>query len=614
MPSYLCRTCGGPVSGPESSSNCPRCLLKMGIDEPTIAQDLQRFDLPTPQQLDRAIPRLDVIDLIAHGGMGAVYRARQPELDRIVAIKVLPAELSRNHVFAERFAQEARTLAKLNHPNIVTIHDSGIASGWCYIVMEHVEGITLRDAISQKSISPEHALDMVPELCDALKAAHRQGIIHRDIKPENILLSRDGFAKIADFGIAKLLSNVGESEFNAGTRRYMAPEQMVGNPDIDHRADIYSLGVVLYELLTGKVPGEEFIPPSKTAGIDQRLDLVIRKTLERRPELRYQDVKEIAEEFERLRSVEYPNKIYKQIMLANQGIEWKSRAKIFGVPVVHIATGMDLETGRKRIAKGWFAFGDIAVGGFAVGGLGVGLVGMGGLGAGLVGIGGAGIGLLLGTGGFATGLVANGGGAIGGIAQGGGASGAIAIGGGAAGHVAIGGGATGNYVLAGTGISPEGWLTNTSIGSFMTETLPWLLPTLPPIIYLLVLIPVLLTGMLSLASQRHPKHGELLDGENAQPAPLRYLIGMGAAMLGGGLAITFFGFQLSSVFASILETTQSRLVRTFISAPRFTTPVTPFAIRGRRRRGKKIWKDQTRLHRVPCCVVPDHAKDPCSHN
>ena len=558
MRTHYCKTCGGRIEEANANASCPRCLLRMGIDEPTIAQELQRFDLPTPQQLDTAIPRLNVIDLIAHGGMGAVYRARQTELDRIVAVKVLPAELSRNQIFAERFAQEARTLASLNHPNIVTIHDSGIANGWCYIVMEHGEGITLRDAISQNAISPEHALELVPELCDALKAAHRQGIVHRDIKPENILLSRDGFAKIADFGIAKLLSNAGESEFNAGTRRYMAPEQIFGNSDIDHRADIYSLGVVFYELLTGKVPGENFVPPSETAEIDQRLDLVIRKTLERRPELRYQDVREIAEELEKLRSDEYPNTVFKQILLANQGVEWKSRARIFGVPVIHIATGMDLKTGRRRIAKGWFAFGDIAFGGFAVGGIGVGLIGMGGMGVGLIGIGGAGIGLLLGIGGLATGLVATGGGAIGGIASGGGATGVVAIGGGAVGHVAICGGGNGNYLLSGASISPTGWMTHTATGSFVTDTLPWLLFVLPTAIYLCVMIPVLTTGLISLTGQRHPKHGEMLDGETAKPAPIRYLTGMGLAILCAIGVIVYQGYQGSNMLTSILEATQSR--------------------------------------------------------
>ena len=558
MANLFCKTCGGPIVGLNRNTSCPRCLLKMGIDEPTIAQDLQQFDLPTPDQLDRAIPRLDVIDLIAHGGMGAVYRARQPELDRIVAVKVLPAELSRNRAFADRFAQEARTLAKLNHPNIVTIHDSGIANGWCYIVMEHVDGITLRDAISQGAMSPENALEIVPELCEALKAAHSQGIVHRDIKPENILLTRDGLAKIADFGIAKLLDSNSDSEFNAGTRRYMAPEQLFGASNIDHRADIYSLGVVLYELLTGKVPGENYVPPSKTTQIDQRLDMVVRKTLEKRPELRYQDVREIAEELQQLQddNISY---IVKQFARANQGIEWKSRASIFGISVIHIATGFDPKTAKKRIAKGWFAFGDIAVGGVAMGGAAFGVIGVGGLGVGLVGLGGAGIGLLLGCGGLATGLVANGGGAIGGIAQGGGAIGGVAIGGGAVGHVAIGGGGAGNYVLQGAGISPEGWITNTATGAFVTDTLPWLMSTLSPIIYLCVLIPVVLMGLTALFTQRHPKHGGLLDSKDGKPAPKRYLIGMSVGLLGAFALVVTLGIQGANLLNQILSITRMNL-------------------------------------------------------
>ena len=130
--------------------------------------------------------------------------------------------------------------------------------------MEYVDGVTLREAISLSMISPERALQIVPELCEALKIAHLQGIVHRDIKPENILLAKDGEAKIADFGIAKLLHQSSGLEFNGGTRRYMAPEQLFGDPDVDHRADIYSMGAVLYELLTGNVPSEDYIPPSKT--------------------------------------------------------------------------------------------------------------------------------------------------------------------------------------------------------------------------------------------------------------------------------------------------------------------------------------------------------------
>ncbi len=558
MPNQFCKTCGGSLESTNPNAGCPRCLLRMGIDEPTIAQELQRFNLPTPEQLDRAIPRLDVIDLIAHGGMGAVYRARQPELDRIVAVKVLPAELSKNRLFVERFAQEARTLAKLNHPHIVTVHDSGITGGWCYIVMEHVDGITLRDAISQQAISPEQAVEIVPELCEALKAAHRQGIVHRDIKPENVLLTRDGVAKIADFGIAKLLNSAIETDFNAGTRRYMAPEQLFGGTDIDHRADIYSLGVVLYELLTGQVPAEDYVPPSRAAEIDKRLDLVVRKTLQKRPELRYQDVREIAEELEQMRKDDEMPARQKILVQANQGIQWKSRARIFGLPVIHIATGFDPKTRKKRIAKGWFAVGDVAIGGFAIGGLGVGLIGIGGAGMGLVGIGGAGIGLLLGVGGGATGLIANGGGAAGGIAVGGGAAGGIAVGGGAAGHVAIGGGAAGNFVAHAAGVSPPGWLDNTVIGSFVTETLPWLFSALLPTIYLCVLIPVVLTGLLALLKQRNPKDGEMLEGETAKPVPLRYLFGLGAAMVGGCVAVTAAGIQGSTILNQVVEVLKAR--------------------------------------------------------
>lgn len=553
MPTYHCKTCGTPIESSDTNASCPPCLLRMGIEEPTIAQDLKQFDLPTPAELDIAIPRLTVKELIAHGGMGAVYKAKQKDLDRVVAVKVLPAELSKNDLFVERFAQEARTLASLNHPNIVTVHDSGIAEGWCYIVMEYVDGVTLRDAISESRISPERALQIVPELCDALKIAHQQGIVHRDIKPENILLTKDGEAKIADFGIAKLLHRSGDTEFNAGTKRYMAPEQLFGNPDVDHRADIYSLGVVLYELLTGTVPSEDYIPPSKTTEVDRRIDLVVQKTLERRPEYRYQDVREIAEEIERVREDEIPQDLRRIAGMMNLGVDWSSRARIFGHPVIHVATGIDSKTGKKRIAKGWIAVGDIAIGGLALGGVGCGVIGVGGLGAGLVGIGGLGLGALLGTGGGAVGLVANGGGAAGGLAQGGGAAGGIAIGGGAAGYVAIGGGARGEYTISGQGVSPDGWL-ETGIGEFVTEQLPDLMVSLPLFIFYSLLIPILLVAVLRLFREREPNQ-PLLAGSNTAPLPKLHLLGIGFGIIAASAAVFLFAGQGAIALTQVLEMT-----------------------------------------------------------
>ncbi|MEQ1860607.1 MAG: protein kinase [Chthoniobacteraceae bacterium] len=245
-----------------------------------------------------AFPNLEVAELIGSGGMGAVFKARQPQLDRFVALKILPAELAGRGGFSERFQREAQALARLSHPHIVTIHDFGQAGGFFYLLMEFVDGVNLRQAMRAGRFTPEQALAIVPPVCEALQFAHDHGIVHRDIKPENLLLDKDGRVKIADFGIAKMLgeeSSTGLAESQpAGTPQYMAPEQRE-HQRTDHRADIYSLGVVLYELLTGELPADKLQPPSsriRGMQIDVRLDEVVLRALNEKPELRWQTAAE----------------------------------------------------------------------------------------------------------------------------------------------------------------------------------------------------------------------------------------------------------------------------------------------------------------------------------
>jgi predicted Ser/Thr protein kinase len=262
---------------------------------------------PKPQELARSFPQLEVLDLVGHGGMGAVYKARHVGLDRLVAVKILPPEVSRDAAFAERFTREARALARLSHPNIVTVFDFGRSDVY-YLVMEFVEGANLRHLIEAGAVTPQEALAIVPQICDALQYAHEEGIVHRDIKPENILLDKRGRVKIADFGLAKLLGRsdpqhtLTASHQVMGTLRYMAPEQMEGARTVDHRADIYSLGVVFYELLTGELPIGRFSPPSKKVQIDVRLDEVVLRALAKEPEQRYQHASEVKSEVESIRS------------------------------------------------------------------------------------------------------------------------------------------------------------------------------------------------------------------------------------------------------------------------------------------------------------------------
>ncbi len=187
--------------------------------------------------------------------MGIVYKARQRTLDRLVALKVMPPDVARDPGFAERFTREARTLARLQHPNIVAIHDFGTSDGLYFLLMEYVDGANLRQAIRSGALTASQALAIVPQICDALQYAHENGVVHRDVKPENILLDRAGRVRIADFGLAKIvqrtpvdvtLTRAGQV---MGTLHYMAPEQYRTPDAVDHRADIYSLGVVFYEML-----------------------------------------------------------------------------------------------------------------------------------------------------------------------------------------------------------------------------------------------------------------------------------------------------------------------------------------------------------------------------
>jgi tRNA A-37 threonylcarbamoyl transferase component Bud32 len=315
-----CPECGQglPENAPEGL--CPHCLLGGAIERGVVEdRTLERttpisgarpgeFVAPAPEQLAPSFPQFEIVELLGRGGMGAVYKARQPKLDRLVAIKILPAEMASDPSFAERFNREARALARLNHPHIVAVHDFGQAGNLFFVVMEYVDGVNLREAIAQRRLSPTEALAIVGQICDALQFAHEEHVVHRDIKPENILLDKRGRVKIADFGLAKLVSaepgnaTLTQTRQVMGTMQYMAPEQLGGSRRVDHRADLYSLGVVFYELLTGELPVGRFPLPSKSAAVDSRLDDVVLRALEREPEARYQHASEIKSDVDEIRS------------------------------------------------------------------------------------------------------------------------------------------------------------------------------------------------------------------------------------------------------------------------------------------------------------------------
>ena len=344
-----CPKCGAELNVDNAAGGlCGRCLFERGIEfTSTLAVNLAdgstpgspRFTAPDPVEVEADLLSFDVLELVGQGGMGAVYKAYQRNLDRTVAIKILPRQSAGGHEFAERFAREARALARLRHENIVMAYDYGLTDRYLYSVMEYVGGPNLREMLrgreaaaskllsptgrgwekgdsiepssdvdasparplpsahphgeGVRALAPQRALEIARDICAALQYAHDHGVVHRDIKPENVLLDESGRVKIADFGLAKLLQPdprelaLTHTRHFMGTLHYMAPEQCERPHETDHRADIYSLGVVLYEMLTGELPIGRFDPPSMRADVDPRIDEVVLRALEKDPARRY---------------------------------------------------------------------------------------------------------------------------------------------------------------------------------------------------------------------------------------------------------------------------------------------------------------------------------------
>ena len=257
---------------------------------------------PAPETLAPLFPAYEIESLLGRGGMGAVYRARQKSLDRFVAIKLLPFELGVREDFAARFHREATALARLSHPHIVAVHDFGQADdGHFFMVMEYVDGSDLAARLREGPLLPDEALAVVRQVCDALEFAHAHGVVHRDIKPGNILLDAAGRVKVTDFGIAQLAGEGPRTALTAtgallGTPEYVAPEQMLPAAAVDHRADIFSLGVMLYELLTGQLPRGVFRPLAQIVPTARGLDRVVTRALQSDPAMRYSAVRELRAE------------------------------------------------------------------------------------------------------------------------------------------------------------------------------------------------------------------------------------------------------------------------------------------------------------------------------
>jgi eukaryotic-like serine/threonine-protein kinase len=260
--------------------------------------------------------RYRIVRKLGAGGMANVYLAEDQELGRRVAIKILNERHANDEQFVERFRREAKSAAALSHPNIVSIYDRGEAEGTYYIAMEHLDGRTLKELIVARGPAPVHvAIDYARQILAALRFAHRHGIVHRDIKPHNVLVDGEGRAKVADFGIARAgASQMTEAGSIVGTAQYLSPEQARGAP-VDNRSDLYSMGVVLFELLTGRVPftgdspveiamkhlSETPPPPSaKRPEIPRELDLVVTRALAKDPAHRYQTAEEMDLDLDRV--------------------------------------------------------------------------------------------------------------------------------------------------------------------------------------------------------------------------------------------------------------------------------------------------------------------------
>lgn len=259
------------------------------------------FEAPDVHVLTSMLNGYEVQSLIAVGGMGAVYKARQISLDRSVAVKLLPREMSDDEEFRESFQAEAKMMAKLNHPNLVGIFDFGHKEGLLYIIMEYVEGKTLYHSAHGKAIIQTTAAKIVQDILLGLEHAHEAGILHRDIKPVNILLGPDAIPKLGDFGLARPTTKT-ETGVIYGSPGYVAPEVMGDPESVDERTDIFAVGVIFYELLTGEIPdGDEFEPASEKAECDPRFDKVISRAVHPDMKVRYPSAEAMHEDIEKIR-------------------------------------------------------------------------------------------------------------------------------------------------------------------------------------------------------------------------------------------------------------------------------------------------------------------------
>ena len=277
-------------------------------ERPSFSSLGANYQPPTLEEVQALVPRDEVLSFIGHGGMGTYYKANQPRLERMAAIKVLVVDAMLDATLIEDFKQEARAMAGLTHQNIIKIYDFGQTDSKLFMIMEHVEGQTLEYLIQQQGFGIKDTADMLLQVCDALHSAHKEGVLHRDLRLGNTMLDSDGCIKVGDFGMARLIGeelfrrNLLEENQAMGTMEYLAPEQCVEDATVDIRADIFSVGVMLYKLATRTLPKERFVPPSHfVPDINPLVDEIVITCMNRRPENRYQSIKDLKAKLKRLK-------------------------------------------------------------------------------------------------------------------------------------------------------------------------------------------------------------------------------------------------------------------------------------------------------------------------
>jgi eukaryotic-like serine/threonine-protein kinase len=330
---------------------CPRCLL-LGMHEGSFAgpeeedeESAGSAEALADDELAAELPNFELEEHLGRGGMGVVWKARERVLNRHVAIKLL-RNIRRDTDFVDRFTREARILAQLNHPHIVTLYSFGrTRSNHCYLVMEMVDGRSLGDLITEKALDVPTALSIIQDVCVALRHAHDAGFMHRDIKPGNVLLDTRYHAKVADFGLARLAgggdttTTITRKGWAVGTPHYIAPEQAHGTGAEDSRADIYSVGVMLYQMLTGELPRGVFRPPSQKQKLDKRLDKIVLRALQEEPEKRYQHIAEMSDDLQKVRESVDPDLLADQ-QAQRHARRWRLRLELALATAVSLLLGI----------------------------------------------------------------------------------------------------------------------------------------------------------------------------------------------------------------------------------------------------------------------------------